>query len=54
MLSTEKIIEIANQYGTPIYILDKEHLGKRIHDIQTILGNDGGINFPETGSDVAA
>lgn len=28
MLSTEKIIEIANQYGTPIYILDKEHLGK--------------------------
>ena len=40
MLSTEKIIEIANQYGTPIYILDKEHLGKRIHDIQTILGND--------------
>ena len=37
MLSTEKIIEIANQYGTPIYILDKEHLGKRIHDIQTIF-----------------
>ena len=29
MLSIEKIIEIANQYGTPIYILDKEHLGKR-------------------------
>ena len=26
MLSTEKIIEIAGQYGTPLYILDKEHL----------------------------
>ena len=39
MLNTEKIVEIANQYGTPLYILDKEHLGERIADIKTILGD---------------
>lgn len=26
MLSTEKIVEIAGQYGTPLYILDKNIL----------------------------
>ena len=40
MLSTDKIIKIAEQYGTPIYILDKEQLAKRIEDIQGILGED--------------
>ena len=40
MLSTDKIIKIAEQYGTPLYILDKEQLAKRIEDIQGILGED--------------
>lgn len=39
MLSTEKIIEIAGQYGTPLYILDKEHLTDRIGSIKNILGD---------------
>ena len=39
MLSTEKIVEIAGQYGTPLYILDKEHLTDRIGSIKNILGD---------------
>ena len=38
MLSTEKIIEIADQHSTPLYILDKEALENRINEIKAILG----------------
>lgn len=38
MLSTEKIIEIADQHSTPLYILDKEALENRINEIKDILG----------------
>lgn len=40
MLSTEKIVKIAEQYGTPLYILDKEYLSERINNIHKILGED--------------
>ena len=39
MISTEKIVEIAGQFGTPLYILDKEHLTDRIGSIKNILGD---------------
>lgn len=40
MLSTDKIINIAEQLGTPLYIFDKAALKKRVIDIQHILGED--------------
>ncbi|MGN0328909.1 MAG: diaminopimelate decarboxylase family protein [Lachnospira sp.] len=45
MLDTRKISDIANEYGTPLYILDKESLGKRVGEIRDILGSDVTLCF---------
>lgn len=41
MLSTEKIIEIADQHSTPLYILDKEALENRINEIKANIRRRG-------------
>lgn len=38
MISTQRIAELAEEYGTPLYILDKEQLDIRVNRIKEVLG----------------